>query len=257
MQQKKEKMNKMRIAIWALATLLMCACTHKRTPQVDELADSLSVSTMVGDSAIYGLACDGCTDSVIVLLPAKGGDPVTYDILHAMKQRKVIGRPKIGDNLAVMLNPENPKEAISVVDIDELKGSWVYLVMPKLREGVKQMASNKDVDALSDSVINSLMVPREYGFKLKRDYQASPIGMTYRSATTDDESPVVYPPLKRYREWHVFNGKLILAELSAGMSGKKAHVLSQDTAEIVFMMKDSLQLRFKDETRNYYRQQEK
>ena len=248
-------MNKKWIAIWVFAALCLLSCNNKRTQQSKVPADSLTVSTVVGDSAIYGLACDGCTDSVIVLLPATGGDPVTYDILSAMKQRKVVGRPKIGDNLAVLLNPENPKEAVSVVDIDELKGAWVYLVMPQLREGAKQMAANKSGDALTDSVIKSLMVPREYGFKLKRDNQVTPIGMTYGSSTTEDESPVVYPPLKRYREWHVFNGKLILAELSAGMSGKEARVLSQDTAEIVFMMQDSLQLRFKDEVRNYYRQE--
>ena len=29
-----------------------------------------------GDSTFYGLACDGCTDSVLVVLPADDSDPV-------------------------------------------------------------------------------------------------------------------------------------------------------------------------------------
>ena len=38
-----------------------------------------------GDSTLYGLACDGCTDSVLVFLSFEGGDPITFDIIEASK----------------------------------------------------------------------------------------------------------------------------------------------------------------------------
>jgi hypothetical protein len=50
-----------------------------------------------GDSTVYGLACDGTNDSVIVFLPNSGGDPITYDIVGAMQNHRVIGKPQIGD----------------------------------------------------------------------------------------------------------------------------------------------------------------
>ena len=42
---------------------------------------NVGTSTKIeGDSTRYGLACEGCTDSVLVFLPGTGGDPVTYNI---------------------------------------------------------------------------------------------------------------------------------------------------------------------------------
>ena len=249
-------MRKTILAVIAIGGWLFCNCSGKQTQVTEMNDDSLKVSAMTGDSAIYGLACDGCTDSVIVLLPHDGSDPVTYDILKAMRNKRVIGRPKIGDHLAVLLSQENPTEAVSVVDIDEMKGSWVYQVMPTLKKSFIENAGKRDAE--TDSMIKKLMVPREYGFKLKRDKQVSNIGMTYRPTTSDDDNPVDYPPLTRYSEWHIFNGKLILvrAKNRIGNSQQDQQPAIKDTAEIVFMMKDSLQLRFKDEVRNYYRKTE-
>ena len=137
-----------------------------------------------------------------------------------------------------------------------MKGSWVYQVMPTLKKSFIENAGKRDAE--TDSMIKKLMVPREYGFKLKRDKQVSNIGMAYRPTTSDDDNPVDYPPLTRYSEWHIFNGKLILvrAKNRIGDSQQDQQPAIQDTAEIVFMMKDSLQLRFKDEVRNYYRKTE-
>ena len=79
----------------------------------DSMAYSI-VKKAKGDSTLYGLACDGCTDSVVVFLPYEGGDPVTYEIIDALRMGKVFGRPKIGDRLALMINPADKEEAIVV-----------------------------------------------------------------------------------------------------------------------------------------------
>ena len=84
-------MRKTILAVIAIGGWLFCNCSGKQTQVTEMNDDSLKVSTMTGDSAIYGLACDGCTDSVIVLLPHDGSDPVTYDILKAMRNKRVIG----------------------------------------------------------------------------------------------------------------------------------------------------------------------
>lgn len=87
-----------------------------------------------GDSTFYGLACDGCTDSVLVVLPADDSDPVSFNIIGAMRDRKVFGRPKIGDMMAVVVNKSDRRKADMVIDVEELKGTWVYLSMPKMRK---------------------------------------------------------------------------------------------------------------------------
>ena len=87
-----------------------------------------------GDSTFYGLACEGCTDSVVVVLPTDDSDPITFSIIDAMQSRQVFGRPKIGDQLAIVINKEDKRKADIVIDLDELKGTWVYQVMPKLRK---------------------------------------------------------------------------------------------------------------------------
>ena len=44
-----------------------------------------------GDKTLYGLACDGCSDSAIVFLPNDGGDPLHFNIVNARKNNKVFG----------------------------------------------------------------------------------------------------------------------------------------------------------------------
>ena len=57
--------------------LMMSACGSKQQPPQEDVAnDAISMQkNLPGDSALYGLACDGCTDSVLVFLPYSGGDP--------------------------------------------------------------------------------------------------------------------------------------------------------------------------------------
>lgn len=208
-----------------------------------------------GDSTLYGLACEGCTDSVLVFLSFDGGDPVTFDIIAASKKKKIIGKPETGDWVGVVLNPDDKTKADMEIDLDQLKGTWVYMAMPKIRDKGANV-NNVYVDKQEeDSILQSLMVPREIGFALKRNGVAESVGMFF-SNTDAENSPVIYPEVRRYSDWGIFNGRLLLsgkAPKHAGKKGMKRLPAVSDTAEFVFMMKDSLQLRFKDGVRNYYR----
>lgn len=105
---------------------MTCACS---SPPKQSDDTNIGTSTKIeGDSTLYGLACEGCTDSVLVFLPGSGGDPVTYDIIDATLQGRVIGKPKTGDWVAVVLDSSNPKKGDMVINLDELKGQWVELV---------------------------------------------------------------------------------------------------------------------------------
>ena len=66
-----------------VALALFVACGKGEDKQIQNEDVILPKSYIsVGDSMIYGLACDGCSDSVLVLLPDSGGDPVYYNILE-------------------------------------------------------------------------------------------------------------------------------------------------------------------------------
>ena len=63
-----------------IATMSACGGNTSKGADMDVSAeDSMAYSIYnkeKGDSTLYGLACDGCTDSVVVFLPYEGGDPV-------------------------------------------------------------------------------------------------------------------------------------------------------------------------------------
>ena len=209
-----------------------------------------------GDSTFYGLACEGCTDSVVVVLPTDDSDPITFSIIDAMQSRQVFGRPKIGDQLAIVINKEDNRKADIVIDLDELKGTWVYQVMPKMRKmphiaGMPKPKASPE----RDSMIQKLMVPIEQGFKIKKQFTMEPVGLRFKQTSLTGESPVEYPQAEYYKEWHVLNGRLVFTEGTIDTGSKKRRKLKpqKDTVEIVLMMKDSLQLKFKDGIKAYYR----
>ncbi|MEE3445122.1 MAG: hypothetical protein VZQ78_02775, partial [Prevotella sp.] len=208
--------------------------------------------TLEGDSTVYGLACDGCTDSLLVYLPFSGGDPDTIDILNARVQRKVFGRPEVGDEVAFVLNASNKKVADLVINIDRLKGSWCYQVMPKLRRRLGASADSmvQLPPDFPDSLKKKWFQPREYGLELQRDNMVRPIGAQTRGR--EQQGPVEYPEMKRYREWHIYNGHLLLMETRRDTTGARK-TISTDTADIVVMRHDSLLLRFADHEQGYYR----
>lgn len=235
-----------------LIALLVTACSSGTTQEAQEITAYNEEGKLPGDSTIYGLACEGCTDSILVFLPYTGGDPDTIDILNARVQRRVFGRPDIGDQVAVVLTGEK-KVADIVINMDRLKGEWCYQVMPRLRP--RAGASADSIVQLPpdfpDSLRKKWFQPREYGIDIRRDYTARPIGLQRNSADRQN-GPVEYPTLKRYRQWRIFNGHLLLSESRRDTLGNE-QVIKTDTADIVFMRRDTLLLRFKDHEQGYYR----
>jgi hypothetical protein len=213
----------------------------------------------VGDSMIYGLACDGCSDTVLVLLPDSGGDPVNYDIIDAMRNRQVFGRPSIGDKMAVMVDSLDPHKLVLVVDLEKVKGTWYYMELPQLRHRLLTRDStaprpviSKEESERRDSVIKTWMVPREYVYTLKRDFTVVTSGGPPRNSSLDDKSRVVYPSIKRYAEWHLHNGKIIFSYGGLPVSGNRDTLaLVNDTAEFVMLRRDTMALRFNGEVRGF------
>ena len=239
------------IIILAATAMLFGAC-HSGTQTEKNSTVYNETSTLEGDSTVYGLACDGCTDSLLVYLPFSGGDPDTIDILNARVQRKVFGRPEVGDEVAFVLNASNKKVADLVINIDRLKGSWCYQVMPKLRRRLGASADSvvQLPPDFPDSLRKKWFQPREYGLELQRDNIVRPIGTQTRGK--EQQGPVEYPEMKRYREWHIYNGHLLLMETRRDTTGARK-TISTDTADIVVMRHDSLLLRFADHEQGYYR----
>ena len=244
------------LPIAAIAALSLAACGGNKKGN-----DSVQVVKDVrlpGDSTFYGLACDGCTDSVLVVLPSDDSDPVKFNIIEAMRSHKVFGRPKIGDMMAVVVSKDNKRKADMVIDLEELKGTWVYLSMPKMRKhgpmGGRPMAMPKP-DPERDSMMKAMMVPIEQGFKIKKNFQMEPVGLQYATTSLSGDNPLEYPQVKYYKEWNLLNGKLVLTEgtIEIGRHKRKKARLARDTVEIMLMMKDSLQLKFKNGIKSYYR----
>ena len=242
------------------AVLLATACGGKKQEGAVEGALT-SQLVLKNDSTVYGLVCDGCTDSVLVLLPSDDSDPVKYDIIDATQGHKVFGKLKIGDWVGIMVDPEDPKVANIVVDLDQLKGTWCYTVMPQFRDfaSMSKRMQKRMMRDMPDSVKQTFLVPREYGFTLKRQFSASPVGMVMGGNTLEDDSPVVYPEVPAYSEWHLWNGRLILTRMldnhhgQGGAPGKGAPHIKNDTASFVLLTADSLVLAFGDRQQAYSR----
>ena len=220
---------------------------------VDSLSQEPVTRQLEGDSTIYGLACEGSNDSLLVILSSVDSDPDTIDILDARINRRVFGRPDIGDQVAITMNPERKTVADIVINIDRLKGEWCYQVLPRLRRR-SSAAADSAVQLppdFPDSLSKKWFQPREYGYELRRDNTVRPIGTPRRDAERQ-QGPVEYPTLKRYRQWHVYNGHLLFSETRRDTLGHQ-QVISTDTADIVFMRHDTLLLRFADREQGYYR----
>lgn len=212
-----------------------------------------------GDSTVYGLACEGCSDSVIVLLPNDGSDPVRYNIINATRNHKVLGDINTGDWIGLVLNKKDKTVADIAIDLDQLKGIWCYTVMPEWRDKTPQSQNRQGQmpEEMSDSLKRKLFVPREYGFWLKRQWEASSVGYVRETKSPFDESPVVYPPLEYFVKWHIWNGKFVL------VSGKPKYNkdnkvegysdIRYDTCSIGYLGKDSLVLTNRNGSRSYYR----
>lgn len=234
------------LVIMALAVVLLVACKKGAPHQRPDI--NLPISTAKpakGDRAIYGLACMGCTDSVVVLLPNSGGDPVRYNILEATRKRQVFGDIEIGDWICVLPVEGETGRASMVIDLDKLKATWTYQVMPHLRD-LSHLSRRQQARILAnmpDSIVETFMVPREYGFTLKRMGEARSVGFVMQNSSVEDDSPVEYPKVPLYTEWHAYDGKLLLVkghyEVQGVVFNEKP---STDTLTFLYMKNDSLAL---------------
>lgn len=237
------------------AALLMISCGSEQPKTVSNPAVYNDIQKLPGDSTLYGLACEGCTDSLLIYLPFTGGDPDTLNILNARVNHRVFGRPDIGDEVAVVLSADDKAIADLVINISRLKGEWCYMVSPRLRPRAGAAADSivQLPPDFPDSLRKKWFQPREYGVELLKDNTARPIGIQQQERQKQ-QAPVIYPTAKRYRQWHIFNGHLLLSETRRDTLGNVS-VISTDTTDIVLLRRDSLCLRFADGERGYYRKQ--
>lgn len=243
-------------ALCTLAALVLAACStglpQQPTANSRPAADS-------DDTTIYGLVCDGSNDTIIVFLndPYDGADPDTLNILEASKAQQVFGSLRIGDKVAIMRDTADGTRASLVIVTQDLLGQWCYKVKPTLRRraAMEGMGADSLASSQPDSIKRLLDTEVEYGLTLKIDSVAMPIGMGAASTNTDSEQLVEFPPLKRYRQWCIRDGKLLLTQTTLDSLGNTAP-LSTDTATLVVLTPDSLVLRLADGEQAYYRKAE-
>ena len=241
----------------AIVCMVIAACGGLQQSPSDS-AETDVYKTMPGDSTRYGLACDGSTDSILVFLPYGAASLDTFDIINAWQNHRIFGRPHIGDDLAVIVNPEDTVEALKVINMEILCGTWCYMVTPTLRsmDKMSKRMQRRMMERIPDSLLKKWMAPREYSLRLKSDHGTTVRGGVFRQTTTDDMTPVEYPEVKRYTDWHIFNGRIILkADTSAGFS-KEGDVPTIDTVDIRLLRQDTLILQFPDHEQSYYRKKE-
>ncbi len=236
----------------SLSLLLLTAC-YNQASTGDHGAIDIETS-LKGDSTRYGLACDGCSDSVIVFLPDEGGDPIKFDIVTAKRNNMVYGDIQIGDKLAILPNPIDPYEAAMVIDLEQMKGTWTFQVLPKLKPNPTK-TEDEILAGMSDSLKKALFIPREYGFTLKSYNQASPVGYIMKSNSLEDESPVEYPKVTVYTSWHIYNGWLYIYKDTIDERG---HRIPQDSVgfdagSMRYLSADSMAALFGKKVMQYHR----
>ena len=245
-------MKKLFFPLIAFTLLLLTAC-YNQVSTGDSRAIDVEVQ-LKGDSTRYGLACDGCSDSVIVLLPNEGGDPIKFDIVTAKRNGMVYGTPQIGDALAIVPNPIDSLEAVMVIDLEQMKGTWTFQVLPKLKPNPTK-TDEEILAEMSDSMKKALFIPREYGFTLKSYNQASPVGYIMKANSLEDESPVEYPKVTVYTSWHIFNGRLYVVDV---LSDEEGHRIPQDavgvdSGSMRYLSADSMAALFGKKVMQYHR----
>lgn len=253
------RIKKLIMPVIALLLLTACGGSDKSKTDNDQSGKSNEELRLKGDRTVYGLACEGCNDSTIVILPSKGGDPVKYDIIDATRNHLVKGKIKTGDWIGLLPNKHDKTVADIVVDLDQLKGIWCYIVMPKMRDYDKmsKKLQRRIMRNMPDSIKETYLIPREYGFYMKRHWQCQSVGYIGGGSSLAEESPVVYPPLGFFTEWHILNCRLVTVRGTPHFSSTgelKVTEIKYDTCNIDYLGPDSLAL--SDDygnARSYYR----
>ncbi|GAB6982409.1 hypothetical protein [Prevotella dentasini] len=241
-----------RLLLIMLSVLSLTACYDQAASGDRGAIDK--ETKLKGDRTLYGLACDGCSDSVIVFLPNEGGDPVKFNIVNAMKNNKVFGDIEIGDELAILVNPRNKQEATMVINLEQMKGTWTFQVIPKLKPSATK-TEEQIMAEMTDSMKEALFVPREYGFTLKSYHQASPVGYIMKANTLEDESPVEYPKVTVYTSWHIYNGWLYIYKDTIDEKGRRIpnDSVGHDDGTMVYLSADSMAALFGKKVMQYHR----
>ena len=233
------------IFLFILALLNMsCGGSNTETKVETDDNDTLTLN-LEGDSTVYGLACDGCTDTILVFLPLDNisGDPDTFNILNATRKHHILGRPKIGDNIAVVRNSKDSTIADYVINMKTLRNTWCYKIMPTLhlRADMEGKTEKQKIDNLPDSIKEMLETPREYSMQMQEDNMVT-LRAVNRESFKNHEA-VDYPKVKRYGRWNLYNGKLLLTEIAMDTLGN-LRIADTDTCELMLLEKDSLVLKF-------------
>ena len=157
-------------------------------------------------------------------------------------------------SVGMMVDPHDKRKANLVVDLDELKGTWTFQVIPKVKPTPTMNAEEAEA-AMTDSMKALYMVPREYGFTLKRHYQASPVGLIVKENSLDDNSPVAYPKVTVYTSWHIINGRLYLYKDTVDEQGKRIpqSKVGFDDGTFVYLGTDSMAALFGKKVMQYHR----
>jgi len=252
LQSKSKYMKKLFFPLLSSVLFFLTAC-YNQVSTGDHGAIDVEVQ-LKGDSTRYGLACDGCSDSVIVLLPNEGGDPIKFDIVTAKRNGMVYGTPQIGDALAIVPNPIDPLEAEMVIDLEQMKGTWTFQVLPKLKPNPTK-TEEEILAGMSDSMKAALFIPREYGFTLKSYNQASPVGYVMKANSLEDESPVEYPKVTVYTSWHIFNGRLYIYKDTIDEQGHRIpqDSVGFDSGSMRYLSADSMAALFGKKVMQYHR----
>lgn len=246
------------LGLFVLFCVLDVVFNSNSTFKPKEKQEKLLTTTMKGDKTVYGLACEGCNDTVIVLLPLDNSDPVTYNILDATRAGNIRGKVSIGDRLALVLDPNDKKKATLVIDLEDLMGIWCYIVMPKLKDftNMSNREQARKLAAMPDSLKQTYYIPREYGFWVKQNWMAQSVGYIREDPSVADESPVVYPALGYFTAWHIWNGKFIIVSGTPKVDSKGNMTvvnLHNDTCDIAYLDGDSLVLSSDGASRSYYK----
>ncbi len=257
------------ITVFLFVALIVGCGGHKSGAAAKDVEEDSVALTDSG--TIYGLACEGCCDTMVWLLPPDLSDPIGFDIVAAVRKHKIFGKIRTGDGIAVVVNAADSSVADVVIDIDELKGTWCYKVWPTLKraDDLPPGAQEMTLSDLPDSLKKMYYHPVEYGITLKRNNMASPVAGRLSGVNSDEDNPFIYEPEDMYTAWRLLEGDLVLSRQveqhfiierdsldDVADEDIPVHIESRlvhDTVSIELLMEDTLVLRFSDHVQGYYR----
>lgn len=220
--------------------LILLSCTGNSVADKDEL-DFAIMENAPGDSTLYGLACEGCNDSVVVVLPYDLSNPQTYDITLAWKKHNIFGMPEVGDNIAVILCKDDSTKAEKVIVPDKLTGTWYYDIKPSMHKPAAltdaqfKLMKTKFENHLTDSVRNAMLKPLECELTFNSNKTINMTGMRQIKEMKEQSNMLLidYKHPIVYKDWTLWNGKILMTQ-------QRKNIV--DTFEILSLRKDSMKL---------------